>query len=109
MSSVRVTYPQSLETLCERGFDAPADAPGPGDTIDRARNSARLREALGRLPEKPRAIVTKHYFEGKSLLEAGVELGLSKSWASRLHAQAVDQLRALLADDEGAAPSVPSA
>jgi RNA polymerase sigma factor for flagellar operon FliA len=100
MSSVRVTYPQSLETLCERGFDAPADAPAPGDAIDSGRNSARLRDALARLPDKPRAIVTKHYFEGKSLLEAGAELGLSKSWASRLHAQAVDKLRALLDEDD---------
>jgi len=45
--------------------------------------------------------VTKHYFEGKNLLEAGAELGLSKSWASRLHAQAVGRLRAWI---DGAAP-----
>ena len=30
------------------------------------------------------------------LNEAGVELGISKSWASRLHAQAVDRLRTLV-------------
>ena len=38
----------------------------------------------------------KHYFEGKTLLEAGSDLGLSKSWASRLHARAIDLLRAAL-------------
>ena len=37
--------------------------------------------------------MTKHYWEGKNLLEAGAELGISKSWASRLHAQAVERLR----------------
>lgn len=86
----------SLDTLRDRGFDAAGDAPGPGDDLDRARRTARLRAAIAQLPDRPRALVTKHYFEGKSLLEAGAELGVSKSWASRLHAQAVDQLRALM-------------
>jgi RNA polymerase sigma factor for flagellar operon FliA len=41
-----------------------------------------------------------HYDEGQTLLDAGRALGLSKSWASRLHARAIDQLRAAL-DDPG--------
>jgi len=88
----------SLEALRDRGFDAAGDAPGPADDIDRARRAARLRVAIAQLPDRPRELVTKHYFEGKSLLEAGAELGVSKSWASRLHAQAVDRLRALIED-----------
>ena len=40
--------------------------------------------------------MTKHYWEGKNLLEAGAELGISKSWASRLHAQVVEKLRAVV-------------
>jgi RNA polymerase sigma factor for flagellar operon FliA len=86
----------SLEALRDRGFDAAGDAPGPADDLDGARRAARLRVAIAQLPDKPRALVTKHYFEGKSLLEAGAELGVSKSWASRLHAQAVDRLRTLI-------------
>ncbi len=35
------------------------------------------------------------------LLDAGLELGLSKSWASRLHARAVERLRALMAEESG--------
>jgi RNA polymerase sigma factor for flagellar operon FliA len=92
----------SLEALRDRGFDAAGDAPGPGDDLDGARRAARLRRAIDRLPDRPRALVTKHYFEGKSLLEAGAELGVSKSWASRLHAQAVEQLRTLMARDPDA-------
>lgn len=101
VSAAQMIYVLSLEALRDGGFDAVLDAPAPPDRIDRARRAARLRAAIARLPDKPRAIVTKHYFEGKSLLAAGAELGLSKSWASRLHAQAVAQLRALL-DDEPA-------
>ncbi|MBP6631458.1 MAG: RNA polymerase subunit sigma-70, partial [Kofleriaceae bacterium] len=48
-------------------------------------------------PERERQLLEKHYFEGKNLLEAGAELGISKSWASRMHAQAVDRLRQLIA------------
>jgi RNA polymerase sigma factor for flagellar operon FliA len=89
----------SFEALRDRGFDAAGDAPGPADDLDGARRAARLRVAIAQLPDRPRELVTKHYFEGKSLLEAGAELGVSKSWASRLHAQAVDRLRALMDRD----------
>ena len=89
----------SLEALRDRGFDAAGDAPGPGDDLDGARRAARLRVAIGKLPDRPRALVTKHYFEGKSLLEAGAELGVSKSWASRLHARAVEGIARSLRRD----------
>jgi RNA polymerase sigma factor for flagellar operon FliA len=90
-------YVTSLESLKEQGFDAPdPDAPPAGDRIDASRLSAKLRDALAALPEKERALVTKHYWEGKNLLEAGAELGISKSWASRLHAQAVERLRTIV-------------
>jgi len=86
----------SLEALRAGGFDAAGDAPGPADGLDLARSAARLHDAVARLPDKQRQIVRLHYWEGKNLLEAGAALGLSKSWTSRLHAQAVAQLRALL-------------
>jgi RNA polymerase sigma factor for flagellar operon FliA len=102
MSAIRTVYVLSLEALCDRGFDTAGDAPTPADGIaddlDRARAAARLRAAVAQLPDNERAVVTKHYFEGKTLLEAGAELGRSKSWASRLHAQAVERLRALVDD-----------
>jgi len=61
-----------------------------------------IRQAYARriaaLPDRERALMTKHYWEGKNLLEAGAELGISKSWASRLHAQAVERLRSYVDD-----------
>jgi RNA polymerase sigma factor for flagellar operon FliA len=96
LSAIRTMYVTSLEAMRDRGFDAVADAPGPADRLDASRTAERLREALARLPDKERALVTKHYWEGKNLMEAGAELGMSKSWASRLHAQAVEKLRAIV-------------
>jgi len=93
MSAIRTMYMTSLETLREDGFDVASETPGTPDRLDSARLATRLREAIAALPDKERALVTKHYWEGKNLLEAGAELGMSKSWASRLHAQAVEKLR----------------
>jgi len=100
LSAIRTIYLTSLEGLRDQGFDPEAPAPHPADQIDATRQTARLRDAIERLPDKERALVTKHYWEGKNLLEAGEELGISKSWASRLHAQAVDKLRAILDEDD---------
>jgi RNA polymerase sigma factor FliA len=101
MSAIRTMYVTSLETLREdKGFEPVAEGTvSPGERIDVGRLSERLRAALDRLPEKERALVTKHYWEGKNLLEAGAELGISKSWASRLHGQAVERLRKYVDDD----------
>lgn len=77
--------------------------PHPGDNADtalgRAQQAARLRTALARLPERERLLLHAHYVDGKTLLDAGAELGLSKSWASRLHARAIDRLREILDED----------
>ena len=66
------------------GYGAAPKAPGKSGW-------AELREA---------ELLQKHYVEGKTLLDAGAELGLSKSWASRLHARAIDQLRTILVPDD---------
>lgn len=51
-----------------------------------------LRKLIDELPDDARRLVRGTYFEGKTLKDAGEELGISKAWASRLHAKALDQL-----------------
>lgn len=99
MAAIRTMYVTSLEGMQEKGFDPSGEAPAVGEAIDVQRLGARIREAIETLPDKERELVKKHYWEGKNLLEAGAELGISKSWASRLHAQAVDRLRKFVDDD----------
>lgn len=55
-----------------------------------------VREAMARLPEADREIVQLYYFKELSLQEVGNKLGLSKSWTSRRHAQAIDRLTRIL-------------
>jgi len=59
----------------------------------------RVRAAIEQLPEKERKLLQGYYFNGKTLEEAGAEIGQSKSWASRLHARAVERLKEVLAEE----------
>lgn len=76
-----------------------ADVPdGPADeSAGRAQMARRLRRAMSRLPAKERELLEGHYFAGDNLCDAGARVGVSKSWASRLHARAIDNLRQELA------------
>jgi RNA polymerase sigma factor for flagellar operon FliA len=72
--------------------------PAPDAAVDSVRLSRRVREALATLPAKERQLMELYYFGDKNLEEAGAQLGLSKSWACRLHARAVDLLRRAMDD-----------
>jgi RNA polymerase sigma factor for flagellar operon FliA len=54
--------------------------------------SERLHDLVDRLPAEAQSLVRGVYFEGLSLQEAGERLGVSKSWASRLHSRILDRL-----------------
>lgn len=51
-----------------------------------------MKEAIESLPDKERRLVKMYYFQNRTLEEAGEELGLSKSWTSRLHARSLEIL-----------------
>lgn len=91
----------SFETLEED------DGPLPDTTACRPDQSLcaddlkqRLVTALATLPETERALLTMHYHEDRTLQDAGAELGISKSWASRIHARAIRKLRRVLDKQE---------
>ena len=67
--------------------------------IEMGQLGVRVREAMRTLPEKEKRLMELYYFEEKNLEEAGSMLGLSKSWACRLHARAVNLLREALVED----------
>jgi RNA polymerase sigma factor for flagellar operon FliA len=52
----------------------------------------KLRELIDALPSEAGALIRATYFEGLTLQEAGRRLGISKSWASRLHAKTLQRL-----------------
>jgi len=62
------------------------------DVLVREQLRERVREAVRELPDQERALVERHYFGGERFDLVAAELGLSKSWASRLHTRAVERL-----------------
>jgi RNA polymerase sigma factor for flagellar operon FliA len=104
MSAIKATYicsMQSLDAMREdRDFEPRADVEAPLEGIQSRQLRERLNRAIAELPDRERKLLQKHYWEGKNLLECGEELGLSKSWTSRLHAQLVDRLRKVMAKED---------
>jgi len=95
LGGVAAVYITSLEAAASVADDS---LPAPDADLERVQTSARARDALAKLPEKERRLMEMYYFGDKNLEEAGAELGLSKSWACRLHARAVGMLRDALSD-----------
>lgn len=57
---------------------------------------ATLADAVGKLPEKEKQVITLYYFEGLTLKEIGLVLNLSESRISQLHTKAVLRMRSKL-------------
>jgi RNA polymerase sigma factor for flagellar operon FliA len=68
------------------------DSGSPEDATVRAQVAASVRGALSDLPERERALVERHYYGGEEFDAIAQDLGISKSWASRLHARAIASL-----------------
>lgn len=54
--------------------------------------SQKLHNLIEALPPEAATLIRATYFEGMTLQEAGTKLGVSKSWASRLHAKTLERL-----------------
>ncbi len=80
--------------------EEPSTTTGPETSFFEEEQSAKVREAVERLPEREAALVRGFYFEGRQFDDVANDLGISKSWASRLHTKALDLLREKLREVE---------
>ncbi|HEX7476468.1 MAG TPA: sigma-70 family RNA polymerase sigma factor [Polyangiales bacterium] len=87
-------------TVAVSAEDAEAGAGSPEQALLREERATRMRVALARLPEREQRMVRGHYFEGRRFDEVAAELGISKSWGSRVHAHALDLLREALEESD---------
>src|SRR5439155_19229125 len=58
-------------------------------------------EAIARLPEREKVVITLSYHEELTMKEVGAVLGLTESRVSQLHSQAMLRLKAPLSDHFG--------
>jgi RNA polymerase sigma factor for flagellar operon FliA len=76
--------------------DEDQDTPEEGLAREQLRRD--LLHAVEGLPDRQRTLVERHYFGGERFDVIAADLGISKSWASRVHAQAMETLANALGD-----------
>ncbi len=95
LAMVFATSLEGTEGLQLSDEQLPAD-----ERLELEQMKSRVRAAIEKLPEKERKLLQGYYFQAKTLEEAGAEIGQSKSWASRLHARAVERLKEILDEED---------
>jgi RNA polymerase sigma factor for flagellar operon FliA len=85
-------------TLGDMVASDPEDAPGVAFEVEEMR--AFLADAIGRMPEREKVVLSLYYYEGLTLAEIGSVLGVTESRVCQIHTKAVLQLRARIAASE---------
>jgi len=67
-------------------------AENPEEAVSRVQLLALIGSAIEGLPTEEAELVRRHYLEGERFDQVAQSLGLSKSWASRLHSRAMQRL-----------------
>jgi RNA polymerase sigma factor FliA len=76
--------------------------PDPSQVAEAHEELSLVRQRISRLPEPEQKLLRLMYFEDLTMLDAAEQLGMSKGWASRLHARALARLRKDLGVSAGA-------
>lgn len=66
--------------------------PDPQDIVMGSEIASMLRQLVDQLPADAGNLIRATYFEGLTLQAAGERIGVSKAWASRLHARTLEKL-----------------
>jgi RNA polymerase sigma factor for flagellar operon FliA len=64
----------------------------PSAGIDRSETREVVQALLADLPDQEQSLMRRVYYDGWSIKQAGEEIGISKAWASRLHARGLERL-----------------
>jgi len=70
--------------------------PRPSEALDETELRETLADAIARLPEREKLVVTLYYYEELTLREIGEVLGVTESRVSQLHTKAVLRLKSRL-------------
>ncbi|HYY03967.1 MAG TPA: RNA polymerase sigma factor WhiG [Gaiellaceae bacterium] len=73
------------------------EAPDPQSSLSQTEMKEAVGEAIARLPEREKLVVTLYYYEELTLREIGEVLGVTESRVSQLHTKAILRLKARLA------------
>ena len=79
------------------------EAPDPQASLSHTEMKEAIADAIARLPEREKLVVTLYYYEELTLREIGEVLGVTESRVSQLHTKAILRLKARLAGSARAA------
>jgi RNA polymerase sigma factor for flagellar operon FliA len=79
------------------------DAPDPQNSLSQTEVKEAIADAIARLPEREKLVVTLYYYEELTLREIGEVLGVTESRVSQLHTKAILRLKARLSGSARAA------
>jgi RNA polymerase sigma factor for flagellar operon FliA len=79
------------------------DAPDPQSSLSLTEMKEAIADAIARLPEREKLVVTLYYYEELTLREIGEVLGVTESRVSQLHTKAILRLKARLSGSARAA------
>jgi RNA polymerase sigma factor FliA len=79
------------------------EAPDPQGQLSQTEMKEAIADAIARLPEREKLVVTLYYYEELTLREIGEVLGVTESRVSQLHTKAILRLKARLAGSARAA------
>ncbi|MFN0124158.1 MAG: sigma-70 family RNA polymerase sigma factor [Blastocatellia bacterium] len=98
-ATIDVMIPVFLLSLeAEDAPDVPDRRPSRLEEMEHEEMVRLTREMVEDLPEDDRRLVNDIYFGKYNIVEYAKKIGVTKSWASRLHARAVRRLRDLMID-----------
>lgn len=90
-------YVTALDAM--EGFQIKDDrGPSVEESLEILQARKLVAEAVAKLPEQEKTLLQLYYYKEMSLEDVGKQLGLSKSWTSRLHTRAIEKLSRLLRD-----------
>jgi RNA polymerase sigma factor for flagellar operon FliA len=75
----------------------------PEDALAKAELAALVRTIVADLPSVERDLIERSYFSGLTLAEAAAAIGVSRSWAHRVHARAIEIIQRELSKRDGVA------
>lgn len=93
--SLAAVYITSLDAATEEQL-ADKNQLDPEDRVGLEELRHLVRRTILKLTPEERQLLELYYYKDKSMQQVGDDLGLSKSWTSRLHARVIDKLHHML-------------
>lgn len=99
LAAVYITNLDGVESAALRDDKTPLAE----DSLALEQARSLVRATIRKLTDQERQLLELYYYKDMSLQDVGEKLGLSKSWASRLHARVIEKMHRMLQEDLGEA------